>query len=160
MQTMNDSQRRSEYLESKILTAPPHKLHLALVEGAIRFGRMAEASLRSEDPNDASRLLMKVLDILGEMVAGVRGAKTTLSRKIADFYLFLFRLVSEAKVNDDVDKLCEALRLLEFERQTWQLVCEKLHRQSPHTTQRPAAVPLAGPPLSRAVPSPGLSLEA
>ena len=157
---MHDSQRRSEYLESKILTAPPHKLHLALVEGAIRFGRLAEASLRGGDARDASRLLMKVLDILGEMLAGVRESKTTLNRKIAEFYLFLFRLVSEATVNDDVEKLSEALRLLEFERQTWQLACDKLHSDSPHSTPRPVALPRARSPLGRAVPSSGLSLEA
>jgi flagellar secretion chaperone FliS len=157
---MHDSQCRFEYLESKILTAPPHKLHLALVEGAIRFGRMAEASLRGGDTRDASRLLMKVLDILGEMLAGVRESKTTLNRKIAEFYLFLFRLVSEAKVNDDVDKLSEALRLLEFERQTWQLVCDKLHGDSFHSTPRLIALPHAMSPLGHAESSPGLSLEA
>ena len=109
-----------------MLTAPPHRLHLMLIEGAIRFGRQAEAALRRGDHAAASAPLMRVIDIVGEMLAGVREAKTELNKKIADFYLYLFRIVAEAKVNDDVEKLAEALRLLEFERQTWQLVCEKL----------------------------------
>ena len=38
--------QHSTYLESKVLTAPPQRLHLMLIEGAIRFGRQAEELLR------------------------------------------------------------------------------------------------------------------
>jgi len=40
-------------------------------------------------------------------------------------YWFVFRRVSEAKINSDVTALAEVLQILEYERQTWQLVCEK-----------------------------------
>ncbi len=52
-------------------------------------------------------------------------SKASLNQQIADLYWFVFRRVSEAKINSDVTTLAEALRLLEFERQTWQLLCEK-----------------------------------
>ena len=108
------------------MTAPSHRLHLMLIEGAIRFGRQAEETMRRGDMAAASAPLMKVIEIVGEMLAGVRGQKTELNKQIANLYWFMFRLVSEAKINDDVDKLAEALKLLEFERETWQLVCDKL----------------------------------
>ena len=38
--------QKSSYLESKVLTAPPHRLHLMLIEGAIRFGRQADEALQ------------------------------------------------------------------------------------------------------------------
>jgi flagellar protein FliS len=123
---MTASARQDEYFASQVLTASPHKLHLLLVEGAIRFGRQAEAAMGRGDFESASAPLVRMLDVVGEMLASVRQLKSDLNRKIAELYLFLFRRVSEAKVNDDVEKLVEALRLLDYERETWRLVCAKL----------------------------------
>jgi flagellar protein FliS len=117
--------QNSTYLESKVLTAPPHRLHLMLIEGAIRFGRQADAALQRGDTTAAAAPLLRVIDILGEMLAAVREKKTELNQRLADVYLFLFCRVSEAKINSDVAALAEALRILEFERETWQMVCEK-----------------------------------
>jgi flagellar protein FliS len=116
----------SSYLESKVLTATPQRLHLLLIEGAIRFGRQAEEALQRGDELAAAVPLVRVLDILGELLASVRTNKSDLTVKIADLYLFLFRQASKAKINADAAPLSEALRLLEFERQTWQLLCDKL----------------------------------
>lgn len=116
----------SSYLESKVRTAPPQRLHLMLIEGAIRFGRQADEALRRGDEIAAAAPLLRVVDIVGEMLAGVRTIKSDLNEKIADLYWFLFRRASEAKINTDQAALAEVLRLLEFERQTWQLACERL----------------------------------
>jgi flagellar protein FliS len=129
--------QNSSYLESKVRTAPPQRLHLMLIEGAIRFGRQADEALRRGDEIAAAAPLLRVVDIIGEMLAGVRTIKSELNEKIADFYWFLFRRASEAKINADQAALAEVLRLLEFERQTWQLACEKLGSDS-----------AAGPPPS------------
>ena len=165
---MSHSQN-TQYLDSKVLTAPPHRLHLMLIEGAIRYGRQAEAAMLRGDCSAASEPLMRLIDVVGEMLAGVRETKTDLNRQIADFYLFLFRTVGEAKVNDSVEKLSAALKLLEFERQTWQLVCDKLGTE-PATAARPSQSSVAYAP-PRATISPrlggtmpttplGISLEA
>jgi flagellar secretion chaperone FliS len=118
--------QNSSYLQSKILTAPPQRLHLMLIEGAIRFGRQAEDALRRGDETAAAAPLLRVIDIVGELLAAVRGTKNELNKKVAELYWFLFRRVSEAKIHTDAAALAEALQLLEFERQTWQQVCEKL----------------------------------
>ena len=74
----------------------------------------------------AAAPLMRVLDIVGELLAGVRQTKSELNDKLAAVYWFIFRRVSEAKMHSDATALAEVLRLLEFERETWQKVCEKL----------------------------------
>src|SRR4051812_27650801 len=117
--------QNASYLESKVLTAPPQRLHLMLIEGAIRFGRQAEESLKHGDEVAAATPLLRVLDIVGELLAGVRETKSDLTLKIAELYLFIFRRVSLAKINASAAALSEAMRLLEFERQTWQMACEK-----------------------------------
>jgi flagellar secretion chaperone FliS len=125
-----------QYLEARVLTAPPHRLHLMLIEGALRYGRQAEQAMLRGDMTTADAPLMRVIDVVGEMLAGVRATKSNLNVQIANFYLYLFRILGQAKVNDDVAKLTEALGLLEFERQTWQLVCDKLGSE-PAGTARP-----------------------
>jgi flagellar protein FliS len=141
--------RHDRYLESRVLTAPPHRLHLMLIEGALRFGRQAEVALRSGDPAAASAPLMRTIDIVGEMLAGVRSAKSEINGKLAGFYWFLFRSLSAAKINDDVEKLSDALRLLEYERQTWQLVCDKFAAEAPDVAQSPANNGPSRPPLTQ-----------
>jgi flagellar secretion chaperone FliS len=128
---------RNQYLESKVATASAHRLHLMLIEGAIRFGRQAEDALRRGDTQAAAAPLMRVVNIVGEMLAGVRGQETELNRKIAELYLFLFRRVAEAKINDDVEKLGEALRLLDFEQETWRLACDtQISQEAGSSTER------------------------
>src|SRR3954471_8442985 len=118
--------QNSSYLESKIRTAPPQRLHLMLIEGAIRFGRQAEEALRRGARVSAAAPLLRTIDIVGELLAAVRANKSELNKKIADQYWFLLRRVSEAKINSDAAPLSEALRLLNYERQTWQMLCDKL----------------------------------
>jgi flagellar protein FliS len=164
------SDSRIQYLESKVATGSSHRLHLMLIDGAIRFGRRAEEALRRGDPMAAAEPLKRVVDIVGEMLVGVRGQNTELNRKIADFYLFLFRRVAEAKVNDDVDTLAEALTLLEYERETWQMACDKIASQGPEGAQQESpgkgAVPRKMPAMPHLGSHPGstvnsrLSLEA
>lgn len=141
-----------------MLTAPSHQLHLMLIDAAIRHAKESEAALRRGDPLAADGPSMRLIDILSELLVGVRQKDTELNQKIADLYLYLFRLAGEAKVNDDPDKLVEALRLLEYERATWQLVCDKLGRDA--APAAPLRAPLAAPFAAPAAPSAGLSWQA
>ena len=150
---------RSQYLESKVLTAPSHRLHLMLIEGAIRYGKQAETALRRGDAVAANAPTMRLIDIIGEMLVGVRQNKSELNQKIAELYVYLFRLAGEAKVNDDPAKISEVLKLLEFERQTWQLVCDKLGNDLPAAAS-PTRSPIAAPIQTSGTPSVGISLQA
>jgi flagellar protein FliS len=121
------AQQHSHYLESKVLTAPPHRLHLMLIEGAIRFGRRAEAELHAGNQAAAAGPMMRALDIVGELLAGVRQNQGELNDKLAAVYWFIFRRLSEATMYSNAAALAEVLQLLEFERETWQRACDKLN---------------------------------
>jgi flagellar protein FliS len=150
--------QHSTYLESKVLTAPPHRLQLLLIEGAIRFGRQAEEALRNGDRVAASSSLLRTIDIIGELLAAARANKSELNKSVAELYWFLFRRASEAKINSDPAALAETLRLLDYERQTWQMLCDKL---SADTQLGPTAPHLSAFGASRNVGSKsGFSLEA
>jgi flagellar protein FliS len=164
---MNPTQPNA-YLESKIMTAPPHRLHLMLIEGAIRLGRQAAAAMAGGDQRAAGATLLRVIDIVGELLAGVRATRSEINDRLAQLYWYLFQRVSEAKINADPGKLAEALELLEYERQTWRLVCEKAAAEAPsaarlrHELGEPHLSALPRPAI-KAPPSSlngGLSLEA
>jgi len=144
---------QNPYLEAKILAAPPHRLHLMLLEGAICHGRKAEEALRRGDAQAAATPLLRLIDIAGELLAGVREQRTDVNKKLAELYWYLFRRVSEAKIHSDAAPLAEALRLLEYERETWTLVCQKL-------SSEPAAAATAKNAGSGSSSAPGLSLQA
>jgi len=67
-----------------------------------------------------------------------------LSRKVAAVYLFVFRTLMEATGEKSPEKLHDALRVLEVERETWRQMCDKLgedqsteESQTPETTAPP-----------------------
>lgn len=140
--------QNAQYLESKVLTAPSYRLHLMLIEGAIRFARQAAEALERGDRAAAATALLRMLDIVGEMLAAVRGPASTLNQQLTELYWFLFRLASEAKINSDAEKLAALIRLLEYERQTWQMLCDKLSGDGKsdlsHTANRAASLPKSG----------------
>jgi flagellar secretion chaperone FliS len=150
--------QNTSYFETKILTASPQRLHLMLIEGAIRFGQQASETLQRGDQVAAAGPLLRMIDIVAELLAGVRHSQTELNQKLARVYMFLFCRISEAKINADQQALAEVLELLEFERQTWQMACDKLSATG-------AAAPPA--PMSNAfaagranTPKSGLSFQA
>jgi flagellar secretion chaperone FliS len=162
---------RNQYLESKVLTAPAHRLHLMLIEGAIRFGRQAEELLRRNETLAAEDSFMRMMAIVGELLVGVRQGTSEINDKLIDLYGYMFRTLAFAKVNGDADQLAEILHLLEFERETWRLVCDKFAGETadPKPNAKggahfaPSRMPVVAKSLSTSAPnmlSSGISLEA
>lgn len=149
----------SQYLESKIMTASPAQLHLMLIEGAIRFCNKAEQDLKDGNEGYANESLVRAIEIVAEMLAGVQHSNDEINTKLTDLYQFLFNTLTSAYVNTDTAKLADVLRILQFERETWQLACERVGAEGQAT---PAAKPaiVAAPHSLQSSPTPGLSLEA
>lgn len=120
------SQSSREYLEAKVETANSAQLHLMLLDGALRFGREAEKGVLRQDEQAYQPLLLKTMDIVEELLAGVRHAETDLNAKLAQLYTFVYSRLTSVYVNGDKTMAAEALRVLEFQRETWRQACESL----------------------------------
>ncbi len=118
---------KPDYLESKVKTASSAQLHLMLIEGAVRFARQAEQAMLRDEEAKANAALTKVIDVVAEMLAGVRHADTEINRRLEELYQYTFATAVSAYVNFDSGKLADVLRVLEFERETWRLACERVH---------------------------------
>jgi flagellar protein FliS len=145
---------QTRYLDARVTTASPPELQLMLLDGALRFGRQAQQLWNAAEQRDeCGRLLGRTLDIVEELVRSVSGGSTDESKRLEEEYAFAFRQVALAQLNHDAGPLEAALKVLDFHRETWKLVCEKLRAETPA-----AAAPVA-PLDSTLVGGPSFSLQ-
>ncbi len=136
---------RDEYLATEVMTAAPQKLQLLLVEAAIRFARQAESHWRVHENEAAFRALARCQDIIAQLIAGLApNLESPLVRQISSVYAFVYRTIISSGFHRDANKLADALRVLEIERETWRQVCDRLGSNSngPHSGRHTSA-PLA-----------------
>lgn len=130
---------RDHYLTTEVMTAPPQKLQLMLIEGAIRFGQQTRDLWREKRDEQALESLTRCRRIVTEIIGSVKPAGGDLARNVRSIYAYLFRLLTEANRERNEQKLADALRILEIERDTWRAVCERLGPASPVATATPGA---------------------
>jgi flagellar biosynthetic protein FliS len=146
---MNDN-----YLVGRVTTASQPELQLMLLDGAQRYSRKARQIWDAADQRvERQRLLERSLDILEELARSVSAGATEASKRLSEEYSFLFRRLATATFNEDLAALDETLTLLEYQRDTWRLACEKTR---PQTT----AAPVPHVNLGMQLPTSGFSFQA
>jgi flagellar protein FliS len=120
------------YLETEVLTATPHRLHLMLIEGALRFGHRARQLLENDDREQAGEALIRCQQIVAQLMAGLnREQFPDLAPQIASVYFFAFRCLIDAHLQHDLAQLNDALSVLAVEQETWRQVCRKFGSRLP-----------------------------
>ena len=128
------------YIETEVMTAPPQKLQLMLIEAAIRFAKRAKIHREAEENEQAYEALTRAQQVMAELLGGLnREASPKLVGKIASVYVFVFRNLMEAAMEHDVKKIDDAVKVLEVEQETWRRVCQKLTEEK---------LPLGGSPAT------------
>ncbi|MEM9658253.1 MAG: flagellar export chaperone FliS, partial [Planctomycetota bacterium] len=141
----------SSYFETQVRTASQPQLQLILLDGALRSTRQATRLIReSNDWQAAGLQIAKAAEIAEGLVKSVADGKSDLSHRLEEEYAFLYRELTAARINRDLARLDHAADLLEYERETWRLACERVaadaaavapapmpkvepqHRPSPH----------------------------
>ncbi|MGQ9503400.1 MAG: flagellar export chaperone FliS [Thermogutta sp.] len=115
------------YREGEILTAPPQRLHLLLIEAAIRYTERIR-QLWQQNQNDAAfEALLRAQQIVSEILAGIKITdEFPLARKVAAIYTFIYRSLVQAGFTREEKYLDDALRVLQIQRETWEEVCRRL----------------------------------
>lgn len=115
---------RNTYLATQVLTASPAKLHLTLIEAAIRSARQASALWRAGRIDEAGQAIDHCQELVSELLAGLRPELAPqLVGDVASVYLFVFRRLTAAALEHNQAPLEEAISTLEIERDTWREVC-------------------------------------
>ena len=132
----------SQYLESKVLDASQPQLHLMLLEGALRFGRNARQMWTPDsDFSAVDPLLARMSDVVDELAHGAANGQGDISQQLEEQYAFIYRELTACRFNEDSARLESCLKLLEYQRETWKQVCEKLDVDKIHSTPNPPHLP-------------------
>ena len=118
---------RDRYFHDQVMTAPPQKLHLMLLEAALRHGRRAEQLWRDGQDEQAGEAVLRSQEVMGELVRELKAdVAPELVGQVASSYLFILRSLVDAHLHRDAEKLQDALRVLEVECETWRELCGQL----------------------------------
>ncbi len=122
------------YFRTKVMTATPEQLRMMLIDGAIAFMQQGRDGLASRDYERSYDGLSQAKAIILEMINALKpDVSPDLCARLQALYVYMFRLLTEGSFEKDIAKIDEAIELMEYERETWQLLLEKLagERKSP-----------------------------
>ena len=131
---------RELYLETQVATATPQRLRLMLIEAAMRKAEQTALAWDDERDEEAYEAAYRCLEIVTELIAGIRPDDNPVTIAVLDIYLFLFQHLSEAIDERSSAKMLAVQGVLAEERITWQKLCE-LHPE----VVRPAEGAVHGP---------------
>jgi flagellar secretion chaperone FliS len=132
------------YLKTKVLTAAPEELRLLLLDGAIRFATQGREGLTRKDYEAGYNGLSQCRAIILELITTIRPeADPELAARVRSLYTFMFSEIVEASFEKDPARLDNVIRLLQYERETWAMLHQKLAEERAGATAapRPAADP-------------------
>lgn len=118
------------YLKTKIMTASPEELRLMLYDGALKFCRQAKLAMEQSDFETSYNNLIRAQKIVLELSTSLKhDVDPQLCEKLAALYTYIYRKLVDANMNRTVAEIDEALKLLDYERQTWQMLMQKLAQE-------------------------------
>jgi flagellar protein FliS len=117
----------NQYLESTVLSATPARLRLMLLERSIETAAKLEASWKTKETTGPNEHSVKLLDLITELLAGVRGGESKdekdICDRVSDLYVFLAKHLVAAEQFSDHGAIGEIKLVLEAESDTWRAVC-------------------------------------
>jgi flagellar secretion chaperone FliS len=118
------------YLRSAVLTATPEQLHLMLYDGAVRFARQGLEGMEKKDWEGSFNGFSRAQKIILEMLNSLNfDVDRSLCTRMAGLYKFIYRKLVEAGTKHEPAPAREAIELLEYQRETWVLLIEKLRKE-------------------------------
>jgi flagellar protein FliS len=107
------------YRESSVMTASPAQLVVMLYDGAGRFLRQAEIAADEGAWRHASDRLDKADAILDELLVTLDQSAGQVAERLQGIYVFCKRLLIEARLEQDVDRIRRTAALLADLRGAW-----------------------------------------
>lgn len=115
------------YLRTKVLTASPEELRLLLLDGAIKFARQGREGLAAKNYEASYNGISQARDIVMELLTSIRPEHDPeLCERVKSVYAFMYTELVSASMEKSVTKIDAVIKLLEFERETWALLMDKL----------------------------------
>lgn len=136
---MSNQSDENPYLQQEILSASPIRLRWMLIRRAEELCGFVQQLWIAGDRLQAAGWLLRIREILGELLDGVSDGSNPVSKQVSDFYVFLLQLITRIEQTNDPQQLKTLEELLHLESETWQQVVQKIASENLSQTH-PAAV--------------------
>ncbi len=119
-----------EYLETQVMTATPHQLHLMVIDGAIRFATQAEEALQEDDFETSHFALNRSREFVTELIGGLDQERSEeMVKQLKSLFMFVYHNLVNADMKRDVSMVQDALKILKMHRETWMELGEKMKQE-------------------------------
>lgn len=115
---MSYAPAHTAYRSASVQTATPERLLIMLYDGLIRFVRLAQSAIVSDDVPEAHKNLIKSQDIVLELKSTLK-MEYEISHALAALYDYFLKKLREANVSKMVEPLEEILPRVEELREAW-----------------------------------------
>ena len=147
------------YLRTRVLTASPEELRLLLLDGAIKFARQGREGLAAKDYEASYNGISQSRNIVLELLTSVKAEHDpVLADRVKALYTFLYVTMVEASMEKSIQKLDSVISLLEYERETWQMLMDQLVKERGAAGSSPVAPASAAEPEAKPA-RPALSIQ-
>lgn len=117
----------NEYLATKVMSASAEELRLMLLDGAIKFCRQGREGLAGKNYEACYNGFTRCRAILMELVQTMRPEHDAeLCARLTGLYMYMVMRLLESSHEKDLAKADEVIGLLEYDRQTWAMLMDKL----------------------------------
>ncbi len=118
------------YLRNAVMTATPEQLQLMLYDGAIRFSSQGADAIEQDDYEASFETLSRAQKIVLELRAGIRReVNPELCEQMTQLYHYIYQRLVDGSINRDAETIREAVKLLEYQRETWVLLLERIGQE-------------------------------
>ncbi len=143
---MSHADTTTAYLRSKVMSASPEELRLMLLDGALRFAHQARNGLETKNFEMSYSGFSQCRAIIVELMTSINDAPNPeLAERVKSLYGFFFAELIAASHEKDIERLDKVIGLLEYERETWSMLMDKLaaERAQARGAEKPAKISLS-----------------
>lgn len=136
----SDTTSANAYLRTRVMTAPPEQLRLMLLDGALKFARQGAEGMRRKDFEASFNGLSQCRNILVELMTTMRPeVDPELCERLRGLYTFMYNELVQGSFNKSPERIDSVVKLLEYERETWALLIQRLAEERRTGAIAPAA---------------------
>lgn len=111
------------YQKNKYETASPHKLILMLYNGAIKYLNQAETSLLEGKHSSAHQYILKVQDIVYELIACLNERDGgEIAENLKSLYLYVIDQLIQSNIQKSIQPLAEARSVIQSIKEAWEAI--------------------------------------
>ncbi|MFT3686099.1 MAG: flagellar export chaperone FliS [Phycisphaerales bacterium] len=121
----------NQYLATKVMTASREQLRAMLLDGAVRFCRQGRDGLAAKNYEQSFNGFTRTRAIIVELINTMKNdpspnADNTVIDQLRSLYTYMISRLVTAGHKKDIEAADEVINLLEYERETWNLLMASL----------------------------------